>query len=196
MRSDVRRDLSWSAAAFLSLVWPVVSKGCGGGELVPVENATDDDMAAQLDMLAGIDAWQMHSEKGLRGIASRVQEGKAWDTFTIRYARANGQETEYAKRIRALDEVEQGWLYPHLTIQAYVNDEHSELLSCAVVRTCDLFRAAQHAEAEGIPDAREIFDHGHTIYLNRAYDNNEFIVVPWDMLQTNGVKIGIWRLSK
>lgn len=82
-----------------------------------MEEAADCGFAHDLDMKAGIDAWQLVDNVGARGIASRVQfDTKSWDTFTIRYIRASGAETEFAKRLRALDDAANGWASPHLTM--------------------------------------------------------------------------------
>lgn len=191
MQSEVARDLSWSAAVFVRAVWPVVRACCGGGDLIPVESVTEGGVAHSLDVLAGIDAWQVHGGMGMRGIASRVQKGQAWNTFTIRYRRASGAETEYVKRLRAMNQEGRGWLYPHLTVQAYVAEDGATLLSAAVVQTTDLFRAAEQAVTAGLPEARDLACRDATIYLNRAYDGNEFIVVPWMALKKMGLRL--WR---
>jgi len=146
MRSDVRRDLSWSADAFTRQVWPVIAEWCGGGELWPVETTNDEPgFKKRLDTDAGIDGWQIKDGEGIRGVASRVQAfNPAWrewpfNTFTIREKRDSGAETEYAKRSRALLQAESGWLFPGLTVQAYLSAQSGGVLqSVAVVRTRDL----------------------------------------------------------
>jgi len=99
----------------------------------------------ELDILAGIDAWQLCYDKSrMRGIASRVQqlaagkERSPYNTFTIRWLRPNGNETEYAKRLAAIRDPG-SWLYPSLTIQAYVDCEHDRVISAAMVQTRDLY---------------------------------------------------------
>jgi hypothetical protein len=49
-----------------------------------------------------------------------VQWGNARNTFTIRYKRASGAKTEYQKRSEAILN-NKGYLYPYLTIQAYLD---------------------------------------------------------------------------
>ena len=90
-------DLNDSAFEFHRVVWPAIRDLCGGGELIPVESVTETGFARQLDVAAGIDAWQLHTSEGLRGLASRVQwvSGSAWNTFTIRRQRDSGTATEY-----------------------------------------------------------------------------------------------------
>jgi hypothetical protein len=164
--ADWKTDLSDSAFEFQRVVWPVVSRACGGGELVPVESVSEAGFAKQLDMHSGVDAWQIHTRTGLRAIASRIQWGSSWRTFTIRKARFNGTETEYDKRLRAIRE-NKGWLWPYLTIQAYIAlpRREGQLLSCAVARTEDVI---------------DMIAEGHCT-RNQTW-NAEFWVVHWDDL--------------
>jgi hypothetical protein len=57
----VTQLLSQSASDFVNIVWPVVKELplIGGGQLQPVEASSDAEFAKTLDMLAGIDAWQV-----------------------------------------------------------------------------------------------------------------------------------------
>lgn len=187
MRADVATDLSASTLAFTSVVWPALSRLVRNGEFIPVEASTASGLARDFDVLAGIDAWQKLPD-GMRGIACRVQSCRVpWDTFTIRYERDSGAETEYAKRLRAIQDREGGWLYPHLTIHGYVSDADGSLLSAAVVRTCDLFAFAAEHEHDASPE---------TVYFrsnDRASrgDANKFLVCPWANLRRAGVKLAI-----
>ena len=138
MNDAVFKDMSRSSRCFINTVWPAIAGLCGGGELRPVE-LSSDDMAEQLDMLAGIDAWQIVKDTGIRGLAVRVQWcPESYETFTVRYERRNGAKTEYAKRVEAMVDDRRGWLFPHLTCQAYLT-EREIMLSVAVVRTKDLY---------------------------------------------------------
>lgn len=119
MRADVAAALSKSAEAFHDTVWPVIADGLGGGELVPVESVTSTAFAQDLDVLAGVDAWQVRRPDGMRPIASRVQAGWGkWETFTIRWSLLSGGRTEIDKR---LDAIRLGFLFPSLTVQAYLD---------------------------------------------------------------------------
>lgn len=151
MRCNVRTDLNDSSRAFLAVVWPKIKTACGDGDIRPVEVLDDIEIAKQLDTLAGIDVWQTKEGIGVRGIASRVQFGdKAWNTFTIRLARQSGIATEYEKR---LDAIKTGrFIYPYLTVQAYVTArDNPALLSCAVCKTEDLYRFIEYRAAIGSP---------------------------------------------
>jgi len=189
VRLDVARDLSESAQAFVSVVWPSLSGTVRSGEFLPMEAVDACGLAKDFDVLAGIDAWQKLPGVGIRGIASRVQFClEPWDTFTIRYERDSGAETEFAKRLSAIRD-NGGWLYPSLTIQGYVAraDGGFALLSAAVVRTKDLFLYAEKC----LPNTSR-----GTVYFQqndraKIGDANKFLVCPWDNMLRAGVKLGI-----
>lgn len=164
-----QQDLSWSAVAFEELVWPTLSKQIGG-RIVHVETVTHSDFARDLDRQAGIDAWHILSgERGIRGIASRVQvcSGHPYNTFTVRRSRDSGGATEYAKRLLAIQS-NLGLIYPELTIQAYITGkEAGQLLSVGVCRTKDLIL--------------HIHDHELSITVRRTV-NATFFVVPFQTI--------------
>ncbi|MCF1432211.1 MAG: hypothetical protein LPH20_15630, partial [Shewanella sp.] len=111
-----------------------------GGELMMVEGNADKAMQSALDMQAGIDAWHINHEYGMRGIGSRIQwVYKSYDTFTYRLERASGAMTENEKRRRAIIEGG-GWVYPHLTVHAYIENPRrmGALISFAVAKTTDI----------------------------------------------------------
>lgn len=145
MRTDVARDLSDSAYDFLRVVWPAVGPRLQAGRIEPVESVSSEGLKHDLDVLAGIDAWQMLDDKGLmRGIASRIQWGpESWHTFTVRKERPNGAKTELEKRITAFME-EAGWLIPAITIQAYVTKPRrgGQLIQAGLAYSKDLYSYA------------------------------------------------------
>lgn len=104
------------------------------GEFEVVEGVTIDKLAKLLDTLSGIDLWHINLN-GMRGVALRIQTGdKNWHTFTIRNKRQSGAKTEYEKRKYAIDN---NYLYPYLTVQAYITKDN-KLLSFAVAKTTDI----------------------------------------------------------
>lgn len=189
MQIQVAKDLTDSAHDFLEFVWPAIKDLCGGGELVPVEAVTATEFARMIDILAGIDAWQVaDGQGGMRGIASRVQWGHSWRTFTIRASRDSGARTEYEKRSWALEHQADGWLYPHLMSQGYVSEQRTgHLLSAAVARTADIFDFVR-TEPE-LADWRQAL-RGRGWYRQRT-SNAGFMVVPWDNFEGSGRWIGI-----
>jgi hypothetical protein len=176
LQSDVHRDLSASAAAFINAVWPAIADRCGGGEIVPVESVTAQGFARDLDTLSGIDAWQIIRHRHvIRGIASRIQwTDGPWRTFTIRRSRSTGAATEYEKRREAIANAEMGALYPTLTVQAYFDQRtDARLLRAAVALTRDVFDCIEQGYA--------------TTEINP--DGNTFYAVPWAVLIATHCKI-------
>lgn len=109
----------------------------------------------------------------VRGIAARVQLiNKSYDSFTVRDVKDSGAETELSKRARAIRS-DGGWIYPHLTVQAYISDDgnRDELLSFAVARTEDV---VSYALKWGVSE---------------RVSNAFFRVVYWDKFEKAGYKI-------
>lgn len=114
MNDGYRTSLSRSAAAFQAVVWPQISQHAlvGGGELKPVEAKSMDSFKDELDLLAGIDAWQILRDRAaIRGPASRVQWNSDFKYFAVRLSRASGQKTEFAKRLDAIRSRAEGHLF-------------------------------------------------------------------------------------
>lgn len=178
--SSFQTDLTNSAADFLGIVWPAIQKDLGGGELIPVESIADKGMATLLDQRSGIDAWHLSQNHQIRGIASRIQWAEEpWNTFTVRYSRDSGAETEYGKRKRDIA-ADKGWLYPHLTIQAYINE--GKLLSAAVVQTTALITACDLIVSGQMPPKNGGI---------RRTGNATFLWCRWAWFQKNGLAIKI-----
>ncbi len=145
MNGRVQTALTESKRDFLTTVVPRILPILGGGEIVPVEEVSAAGFVKDLDVLAGIDAWHLiRGECVMRGIASRVQwvdsdpYRREYRTFTVRTRTALGNATEFDKRMTAITEAERGWLYPHLTCQAYLQSKGGPLLSVAVAKTSDV----------------------------------------------------------
>lgn len=179
MRPDVSRDLSDSARDFVDVVWPAINHLCGGGDILPVEAITTDKAKTMLDQTAGVDAWQvLRDPSAMRGISSRVQWGEVpYNTFSIRLSRSTGAATEFEKRFLAITNGDRGYLYPHLTIQAYLRSHGGPLLSAAVVKTADLFLFAN--------------EYRDSLQIRLAPDGNQFLVVPWLQLRSKHCRIHI-----
>lgn len=174
MRPEVKRDLTRSADAFVRIVWPAISDICGGGELIPVEGVTEEGFAHALDAESGIDGWQHVVGHGIRGIASRVQWGKNWRSFTIRESRTSGSTTELSKRLAMLRDGGD-WLLPALTVQAYLNPLTDELNGAGIVRTRDLYKY--------------ISENRNCVTRTNPDDGNTFVVVFWDDMNRAGYRV-------
>ena len=172
MRDDVQRDLNQSSADFVRVVWPVVQAYCGelqGSDLRMVEGHGSQPIAQDLDMHAGIDAYQRTSV-GLRGIASRVQWWTNYQTFTVRISRPNGVLTEYIKRLMTITRRQEGFLYPYWTIQAYLDEPGGQLLSVGVAKSIELYPYIERREQSASPCKR----------LPARRGGEQFLVVEWE----------------
>lgn len=154
----------------------------GGGRVIFSELvAADGGLLNYQDIESGVDAWQLLGNGlSMRGIASRVQWGRAWKTFTIRYRTRNGNPTEWQKRSYAISHDQDGLLYPALTVQAYLDG--GELIDAAAVRTVHLYRFA------GPIVAREemLGTFRPPRWRTAGADGNLFLVVTWaELLQAN-----------
>jgi len=183
--SDFKSDLEASSNDFLRVVWPAIKSSVGGGEIVPVESVADKGMATMLDQRSGIDAWHLSKDKQVRGVASRVQwTHKPWNTFTVRYTRDSGAKTEFEKRKHDIASGA-GWLYPHLTVQAFIEGSKAssgDLMSVAVIKTKSLIDACEQI-LEGSVDKKD----GGV----RRTSNAAFIWASWGWLKRSGYEIKI-----
>lgn len=181
MNAHIRQVMTDSAQDFRALVWPRIASTplVNGGEIRPVELLTADQLPIPVDTLAGIDAWQVSHRQGfMRGIASRVQWGVCYSSFTIRTRSVFGQETELHKRWRALQHSADGYLYPHLTVQAYVDQRQGKLLAAAAIRTRCLIEAAI-----ALTGTAGLLDKPNRAYgLRRNPDGSQFLFMTWAYL--------------
>lgn len=190
MDKQVEQDLSESASLFTNVVWPGIRNLFGRGDIEPVEGIKDDDFKKKLDMYAGIDAWQIQPSKSrMRGIASRVQKirhgGKPYNSFTVRYERSSGAATEYVKRLAALHDPVDGWAFPAITVQSYVDEQSGELLAAGGIKTQYLLDYIVNSDEVSYEESRY---RGYSIKTN-PQDGNKYIVVFWQALENAGVKV-------
>lgn len=171
--SSFALDLSRSGDAFTSVVWPTVRPHLDGGDLLLMEGRPDVELARLLDMKAGIDGWQIHPQ-GMRGIASRVQVGRAWDTFTIRLSRDSGAATEFSKRRDAISSGR--WVYPAVTVQAYLGGWDGPVLSVGVALTKDIIAFIE----AGLHEVRRT-------------SNASFAVASWAAMRRAGYRVKVLR---
>ena len=191
--NNFSRSFNRSTKAFEELVQPKALKILGG-KFVGVEgNKSQDEVIGGgatpsiismnhiLDTKAGIDLWHV-GDNGVRGVANRVQFGPTlWCTFTIRLSR-DGQDpnnTEYAKR---LSSIRNGYLYPTLTIQSYVNDQY-ELRAFAITYTSSILSMIE----------RGLATEQHT--NSAQYGQAAFYTVNWAAMGTEGYGIYTYRLA-
>jgi hypothetical protein len=161
-------------------VAPLLLPVLGGGVLLPVEGGAKANI---LDSAAGIDYWHV-SDVGVRGVASRIQRGDAWDTFTIRWQRCTGARTEFEKRIRSIDGADNGWVYPYITSHAYVGGG----VRVGVAKTKPLYAAVRAEYAED----RIGWQPSSSMWFQRAASGGQtFLAVRWSWLAEHGVRVVI-----
>ena len=195
MRVEVARDMTASAAAFKSGVWPAIAQTCGGGVIEPVESVTAEGFAKSLDVMSGIDAWQVLNGTGIRGIASRVQwgdfkDGRDWGTFTVRKSRPTGSRTEWDKIQEAEGLAARGFIRCHLIVQAYFNGKKGQSLDlvAAYVVQAPQFYALCKDDFEGVRAGAGRVQ-GGAWYRERVYDGVIMAVFPVGALRENGCAV-------
>ena len=170
MNSQVKKDMSNSSAVFKNYIWDVIKTE--GSTLKMVEDFEEQDsMRAKLDQLAGIDAWIIKPD-GIIGIANRTQwSEKPWDSFTVRLKRDSGADTECKKRIKAIFDSNELYLYPTITIQSYVTVTEG-VIRVGSIKTKTLFDAIRRGR-----------------YKTNRTDNASFLYVDWDIFADNEISI-------
>jgi hypothetical protein len=170
------QDLEKSQKIFSENVIPVLKTMGFDGEYLPIEKVHPNELEKSFDAYAGIDIWFVKLEIGMRGIASRIQTirngYRPYNTFTIRLKRCTGSKTEFEKRLYA---IENKWLYPFYTLQAYVKEETKEVLSVAICKTEELYRIAEAQKELNIKVNSE--------------DSNQFIFINWDEFNEDDIRI-------
>lgn len=147
------------------------------GTLTDIETK-DNELADMFDQYSGIDAVQVVN-KQMRGVAMRVQWGANYKTFSIRFKRKSGADTEYKKRTKAIFS-NYGYWYPYLTIQIYLdNKKDNNILNVGVVKTLDLYQY--------------IFENMPTIQKRTCPEGNEFLAVGFDELVEDNRNILIFK---
>lgn len=165
---DYRIALSESQRAFFELVAPPLLNLVGGGTIIPVEGMKGE-LEQRLDRDAGIDAI-LFAPRGVYGIASRVQFGENYQSFTIRKERESGCRTEWEKLLAAITT---NALMPTLTVQAYVDRAANKLLAASVICTRDLvYWLKQNDCAIKSTGKNEV-------------GQSQFLVAPWKELSVN-----------
>lgn len=167
------QSFSKSIIYFKELCVPQLHILMPGYNFMSIECVSTDEHKKLLDMSAGIDVW-VYNSYGIRGLASRIQYGKAYNTFTIKKERASGTKTEYKKRVEA---IEKNYLYPFYTMQAYIDINKNQLISLAVCQTQSLFT--------------KISNNQYCIKNTGSNQNGQaaFYIIDWKEFDNNEIKI-------
>lgn len=200
-----------SGGEFRRLVVPIIRQRIGATEIIEVETAADSRLTRCLDIDAGIDAFYQaeHAMPSgrrlvLRGIASRVQawKGVNWRTTTVRLVRGNGsRDTEFAKRLVALRNMECVYLYPFLTCQAYLCEDRSAPVGIGLVETRRLIgwldrrmraRATMREDVERVRKTGKRLRCDGWSVLRNGDDGAVAAAVEWDALRADGIDVDEW----
>lgn len=156
-----------------SKIAPIIETLRPGWKVYPVEGE-GSELSKILDVNCGID-YLMCSEKSdlVYGIASRVQYGENYRTFTVRKARETSAKTEYDKRKTSIT---LNGIYPEYTMQAYVLED--KVRGLGVIKTKDLIEAIDLKQYSKVLKT-------HDDKIGQA----EFYVCNWDVLKYFGYKV-------
>ena len=141
-----------------------------GERIISIENS-GNEILNLFDKYSGIDAIQITKDAQIRTMAIRVQFGRAWNTFTIRFKRHTGAKTEYEKR---LDAIKNEKLYPNLTLQCYLSLDLKEILSYGLIFTKDLYSQIQNKS--GIVNYRSASEDGNIFLFVNFYDLDKILI--------------------
>lgn len=161
-----------------------------------------DDLKSKMDIYAGIDMCTIdRANQVVQGVASRIQHGNCWRTFTVRAITDNGSfETELKKRSRA---IKNGDMYPTWTMQAYISSDIDDptKIQCTVgiVRTVDLFNyILEHLNNEHFTTQRDFFNAlncwssiGELDVRKNYYGGAVFLSCDWDLMINKGIEVNI-----
>lgn len=189
MSQAIESAIAATQQAFINGVWPRVAKAIGGGTIIPVENVADKKF---LDVYSGIDHWHViESRSIIRGIASRCQwpRYKMFQTFTLRIGRKALKQTELAKRLYAMEHASQGWVRPHLFIQAFFGQPHGSydtFLYAGIARMDDILKIVRDGNKG--QDASNPGDWYEDVTSEKygQTDAKRFAVIPFDTVKRLG----------
>ena len=135
------KDAEKSRRAFQQFSSPALKKFFGGAVILSTEGHTKDKpttIEKSLD-ISGIDGICVTQKGWTYFYASRVQFGKLYENFSIRYSRPSGKATEFEKLQRANKICAP---MPTFHVQCFVDDD-GQAARVAIVPTVDLIRHMQ-----------------------------------------------------
>ena len=163
----ILNDMNKSSIIVKEKINPIIETLRPGWRVFSIEGE-ENTLSKILDMNCGLD-YLLHSKNFelVYGIASRIQYGVNYRTFTVRKTRESHTKTEYEKRkiSIACDSI-----YPKYTMQAYIVD--NEVQSLAIIQTKDLIEAIELCRYSDIKKT-------HSDKVGQA----EFYICKWDDLK-------------
>lgn len=182
----VMKDMNYSLKQ-VERAKPIIKSLLNGGEIKAVEG-NDNEICLMLDRTCGTDYFQCYGQSDGKldglvwGVGSRFQSirngYKPFNTFSIRKSRESGANTEFAKRKFAIDN---GGIYPYLTMQGYYDEVTGEILSLAIAKTKDIWDYIESGNCQ--------IRHTGANQIGQA----DFYVIPWDKYEQSGNKIKIYE---
>lgn len=164
--SVVINDMRKSSVIVNDKIKPIIASFWPNWKLIPVEGE-NNEICKLLDMSCGVDYLLYSQDLSLvYGIASRVQYGVNYRTFTVRKERDGGAVTEYEKRISA---IYSNAFYPKFTMQAYIIGDN--VAGLAIVQTKALMKFITDGWAE--------VKHTNSDKIGQA----EFYACKWDIMK-------------
>jgi len=158
-------------------VWSIVCPD-KANKFYPIEGK--DDKASKAFDAAGID-WVYDGPDGLIGISQRTQYMPRgippYNTFSVRFSRVSGYDTEWQKRVYALVS-DAELLKPSVTVQSFFSEDGSRLLSMGRIMTRDLIASLMAG-----PPMR---------YYTNPQDGTKFVAPSWRSLQSMGYPVKVW----
>lgn len=174
----IHADMRKSMKDF-KLIEPLLQRLLNGGQSMMVEG-DDNAVCRMLDMTCGTDYFHIYDDRKLCwGVASRIQHGTNYRSFTIRKSRENNARTEFEKRKFA---IAHGGVYPYLTLQAYIDKDM--VMGLGLAKTTDIIAFIESGNAE----------ENHT--GERQIGQAGFYVCKWDRMRDNGFKVYEYRATR
>lgn len=160
--NEVEEEMSTSSRWFKDAVWPEIQSwfGATGDVHLHTTEAQQSPVTTDFDIVSGIDYWVTDGKRGMTSIASRVQYDPhhKHTTFTIRYERPSGNDTEYQKRVRQRNSDE--YVLPTYTVQAYVDTTLGCVYNAAAVKTEELYELIDAGTIGDDWPTKAVYDRG------------------------------------
>jgi hypothetical protein len=182
-KAQWEHDLSDSRRHFAHIVWPEIQHWFADDkqdvELLPTEGV-NAPLHERFDTIAGVDFWIVDGGDRMVSLASRVQAQYDKTTYTVRYGRESGVDTEHQKRVRQYrDDTAH---LPTYTLQGYVDATLGVLQNAAMLPTDQLYEY--------------IITHRCPITDDDLIPSNErerFYAVNWDNLTQYDLRVYNWE---
>lgn len=174
----VDERIAWSAE-YVKKAEPIIRDLLRGGYILRVEGK-QEEVCKALDIVCGTDYVYLYPERHHAwGVACRVQKYD-YANFTIRKATESGALTELDKRRYA---IRHRGIYPHLTMQMFVDDNTKTIRRIGIAKTEDIIDAVENGLAK---EGNVTRDNG---------GKNKFLFIDWKDMIAAGYVVQIYERS-